>query len=157
MKRLLLLFFLLLVALGETSVLPFFPIFGTHPSLLLVLLLALQFLGFGQESYYGAFFGGLFLDLLWGSPLGLGSLILLLLMRGVSLARRFAGSSPLVVLLITFLTAIVFRAVRVFPLFYLPLFLRGGLLDVGVMLFIYPVLRYFLKTVFGKRELQVGV
>lgn len=148
---------LILIVLFETSVLPFFPVFGTQPNLLLVILLALQFLGFSQESYYAAFFGGILSDLLAGNLFGLGSLTLLLLSGAVGLVRRFASASPLILLLITAATSVAFRIVRVLPFFNLTVFLKGGLLDAGLMLLIYPTLQHLLKSVLGRRELKVGI
>lgn len=157
MKNIFGLLFLILITLFEISVLPFFPVFGAQPNLLLVILLALQFLGLAQESYYGAFFGGILLDLLNSTTFGFSGLLLLLLTGTVGLARRVAASSPLILLLVTFIASLSFRVARVFPILDLAIFLRGGVLDVGLMLLVYPVLRYLLKSVFGKRELQVGV
>jgi len=149
--------FLVIIALFETSVLPFFPIFGTQTSLLLIVLLALSLLGFLSESYYGAFFGGILLDLLGGTPLGFSSLILVLLMGGVSLIRRFAEGSFLVLLLMTFLTSVIFRVVFSLPTFHPSSLLKGGFLDVGMMIVLYPTLRYLFKNVFGRKELKVGI
>ncbi len=156
MKNLLLILLLAIIVLLETSVLPFFPIFGNQPSLLLISLLALQFLGLARESYYGAFFGGILFDLLSSTIFGLSSLILLLLSGAVGLARRFAGNSPLILLLITFTASISFRVAQVFPTLNVVSFFRGGLLDTGLMIILYPTLRYLLKSVFGRRELKVG-
>lgn len=149
--------FLVLVGLFETSVLPFFPILGTQPHLLLTLLLTLQFLGLVRESYYGAFFGGLLLDLLAGGVLGFSSLVLLLLSGVVGLARRFAEGSIWLLLLLTLVISFIFRALQSFPVFVPALFLKGGLLDAGLLLFLYPSGKYFLKSVLGKKELTVGV
>lgn len=151
------LLFLVLIVLFESSVLPFFSVFGVQPSFLLVILLALQFLGLSQESYYGAFFGGVLLDLLGGGPFGFSGLILLLLSGAAGLVRRFAEGSPPVLLLITFVASVAFRVTRVFPILNPTVLCKGGLLDVGVMMAVYPMLRYVLKSVFGKRELQVGI
>lgn len=151
------LLFLILIALFETSVLPFFPIFGTQPNPLLTIILALQFFGLTREAYYSAFFGGILVDLLSGAVFGLSSLGLLLLSGTAYLVRRFTSVSLLVLLLVTFAASVVFRAVQVFPTFNLTLFLKGGLLDTGLMLLVYPTLRYLLKSVFGKRELKVGI
>lgn len=156
MKYILGFLILILIVLFETSVLPFFPLFGTQPHLLLVTLLVLQFLGLTQECYYGAFFGGLLFDLFTGAPLGFGSLSLLLLSGAVGLVRRFAESSILLLLLITFVVSIVFRAVQAFSTFNLTIFLKGGLVDAGLMLLLYPSSKYLLKSVFGKKELQIG-
>lgn len=151
------LLFLTLIVLFEASVLPFFPVFNTQPSLLLVFLLSLQFLGFAQESFYGAFFGGILLDLLNSTTLGLSSLFLLLLVGAVGLARRVAASSPLILLLMTFVGSVVFRITQAFPTFNPAMLCKGGVLDVGMMLLVYPMLRYVLGSVFRRRELQVGV
>ncbi len=149
--------FLVLVVLFETSVLPFFPILGAQSNLLLVILLALQFLGSPKESYYGAFFGGILLDLLNSTTFGFSSLFLLLLTGAVGLARRAAASPLLILLLITFIASLFFRVARVFPTFSPAIFLKGGLVDVGVMVVVYPTLRYVLKGLFARREIQVGV
>lgn len=146
----------MVVVLLETSVFPFFPIFGSYPHLLLVVLLALQFLGFPEESYYGAFFGGLLFDVLDSTIFGLSSLTLLLLSGAAGLARRFAQSSFPVLLLSTFLASVLLRVAEAFPVSGVASFLSGGLLDAGLMLVFYPTLRYLLENVFGRRELKVG-
>lgn len=151
------LLFLILIVLFEVSVLPFFPVFGVQPNLLLVFLLALQFLGLSQESYYGAFLGGILFDLLMGNLFGLSSLVLLLLMGAAGLVRRFAEGSLLVLLLLTFVVSVVFRIIQAFPTFNPAILLKGGLVDVGVMVVVYPVLRYVLKSLFARREIEVGV
>lgn len=156
MKYIFGLLFLILIALFETSVLPFFPIFGTSLNFLLIILLALEFLGLTRESYYGAFFGGILLDLLTGSPFGLSSLVLLLLTGAVGLAQRVAEGSPLALLLITFAVSTIFRFVQIFPTLNVATLLKGGLLDTMLMLVLYPSLRYLLKSVFGRKELEIG-
>lgn len=128
-----------------------------QPSPLLVILLALQFLGLAKESYYGAFFGGILLDLLTGRPFGLGSLTLLLLNGAASLARRFVAGSFPILLILTFALSVVFRAVQVVPIFNLPALCKGAFLDVVAMVAVYPALRYLEKSVFGRRELKVGL
>ncbi len=148
--------FLVLIVLLETSVLPFFPIFGVQGNLLLVIVLALRFLNLNPESYYSAFVGGILLDLLGGWPLGLSSSLLLLLSGTVGLVRRFASASPLVLLLLTFGAAVIFRLTQAFPLLNPAVLGKGGLVDVGVMAVVYPVLKYVLKSLFARRELQIG-
>lgn len=150
MKYLLGVLFLVLIVLLETSVL-------TQLGLLLVILLALQFLGLTRESYYGTIFGGILFDLLTGGLFGLSSLILLLLSGAVGLVRRSVTGSFSVLLLLTFAASVVFRIVQSFPVFNLAALCKGGFLDVGLMLLIYPMLQYLTKSVFGKRELRVGV
>ena len=132
-------------------------IFGVQPSILLVVLLALQLLDFSKAAYYAAFFGGMLLDLLTGNLFGLSSLVFVLLGGAAGLVRRFAKGSPLVILLTTFLASIIFRITQVFPTFEPAALFKGGILDVGVMMMVYPMLRYVLKNLFGRRELQVGV
>ena len=157
MKYIFGLLFLVLIALLETSILPFFAISGTQCTLLLIVILALQFLGFPQESYAAAFFGGVLLDLLTSNFFGLSSLILLLLSGAAGLAPRFVGSPPLVLLFLTFLASVLFRVVQVFPIFNAAILLKGGLVDTALMGVLYPTLRYLLKSVFAKKELTVGV
>jgi len=149
--------FLILVVLLETSVLPFFPLFSTQPSLLLIILLTLQFLRFSQDSYYGAFFGGALLDLLTGRPLGFSSLTLLLLSGAAGRVQRFAEGSLPILLLLTFIASMLFRIVQVFPTFNMVALFKGGVLDAVLMFVIYPMLRYLLRSVFAKKELTVGV
>ncbi len=151
------LLFLILTAFFEASIAPSFLIFGVQPSLVLVGLLVLQLLDFSKEAYYTAFFGGILLDLLTGNPLGFGSLVFILLGRAAGLVRQSAKGSLLVLLLTTFLASSVFRITQAFPILNLSVLCKGGVLDVGVMIVVYPILRYFLKNVFGKREIQVGL
>ncbi len=157
MKYIFGLLFLALLALFEASILPFFPIFGVQLNLLLVSILAVQFLGFFEEANYGAFLGGVLLDLLTGGLFGLSSLTLLLLNGLAALVQRFVAGSFPVLLILTFALSVVFRAVLVVPVFNLSALCKGAFLDVVVMVVVYPLLRYVLKTVFGKRELRVGV
>lgn len=151
------LLFLVLIVLLETSVLPFFPILGTQPSILLTTLLTFQFLGLERESYYGAFFGGFLFDLFAGGFLGFSSLILLLLSGAVGLARRSAEGPVWFLLWLTLIVSFIFRAIQAFPVFAPALFLKGGLLDAALLLLFYPGCAYFLKSVLGKKELTVGV
>ncbi len=148
---------LILIALFEASFAPSFPIFGAQPCLVLVGLLVLQFLNFPRESYYTAFFGGILLDLLTAGPFGFSSLVFVLIGGAAGLVRRFAEGQILILLLTTFVASIIFRITQVFPTFKLAALCKGGVLDVGVMLLTYPASRYFLKNVFGRREIQVGV
>ncbi len=149
--------FLILVALFEASIAPSLSPFGAQPSLVLVSLLVLQFLDFSKEAYYAAFFGGILLDLLMSNLLGASSLVFVLLSGAADLVRRFAKGSPLVLLLTTFGASVVFRTTQAFPTFAPTVIFKGGVLDVCVMLLLYPLLRYVLKNVFGGREIQVGV
>jgi len=132
-------------------------IFGAQPSILLVGLLALQLLDFSKAAYYTAFLGGILLDLLTGNLFGLSSLVFVLLGGVVSLVRRSAKGSPLVLFLTTFLASIVFRITQAFPTLNPVALCKGGVLDVGVMMVVYPVLKYFLKSLFGKREIRIGL
>ena len=147
----------MLLVLFEASVLPFFLIFGVQLNLLLVSILAVQFLGFFEEANYGAFLGGCLLDLLTGRLFGLSSLTLLLLNGLASLVRRFVAGSFPILLLLTFTLSVVFRAVQVVPVFNLPALCKGAFLDMVVMVVVYPSLRYLEKSVFGRRELKVGL
>lgn len=123
--------------------------------LLLTLVLAFQFLGLIRESYWCAFLGGVIIDLLIGTPLGFSSLILLLISGAVGLIRRFAeGSFPLL-LLITLVVSVIFRVTQTFPTFNLSALLRDGFLDVGVMMAVYSLLKYFLKNLFGRDDLII--
>ena len=157
MKYLLGALFLILIVLLETSVLPIFPLFGAQLGLLLVILLALQFLGLTRGSYYGAFFGGILFDLLTGGLFSLSALVLLLLSAVAGLVRRFVSGTLPVLLVTTFIASVFFRLVQSFPTVNLPTLCKGGFVDVGLMLFTYPTLKYLLKSVFGRRELKVGV
>jgi len=147
--------FLILVALFEASVMPSFSFFGTQPSLLLTGLLVLQFLGFAKEAYYGGFFGGILLDLFAGTHFGFSSLVFVLISGTADLAQRFAEESLLVLFLTTFGASIVFRIVHVFPALDPLILVKGGILDVGVVAVVYPIWKYFLKNVFGCKELLV--
>ncbi len=140
----------MLCALFEAAVLP-------QLSILLVILLAAQFLGFSEGANYGAFFGGILLDLLTGGRFGLSSLILLLLSGLTGLVQRFVAGSLPVSLILTFVLSIVFRAVQAVPVFNLTALCRGAFLDVLAMVLIYPTLRYLEKSIFGRRELKVGL
>lgn len=151
------LLFLILAAFFECSIAPSFLIFGAQPSLVLVGLLVLHFLDFPKEAYYAGFFGGILLDLLMGSPFGFSSLVFILIGGAAGLVRRFAEGQPLVLLLTTFVASIIFRITQVFPTLNPAALCKGGVLDVCVMAVVYPVLRYVLKNVFGRREIQVGV
>ena len=151
------LLFLVLTAFFEVSIAPSFLIFGVQPSLVLVGLLVLQLLDFSKGAYYTAFFGGILLDLLAGNLFGLSSLVFVLLGGVAGLVRRSAKGSPLVLFLITFLASIVFRLTQAFPTLNLVALCKGGILDVGVMVVVYPVLKYFLKGVFGRKELRIGM
>lgn len=148
MKYILGFLFLVSLVLFEAAVLPQF-------NLLLVSILAVQFLGFFEEANYGAFLGGLLLDLLTGRFFGLSSLVLLLLNGLAGLVRRFVAGSFPVLLLLTFVLSMVFRAVQVVPVFNLPALCKGAFLDLVVMMVIYPTLRYLEKSVFGRRELTI--
>lgn len=149
--------FLILVTFFEASFAPSFPIFGAQPCFVLVGLLVLQFLNFPQEAYYTGFFGGILLDLLTAGPFGFSSLVFILIGGAASLVRRFAEGQLLVLLLTTFVASITFRITQVFPTFKPVALCKGGVLDVGVMMLVYPMLRYVSKNVFGRREIQVGV
>lgn len=148
MKYILGFLFLVSLVLFEAAVFPQF-------NLLLVSILAVQFLGFFEEANYGAFLGGLLLDLLTGRFFGLSSLVLLLLNGLAGLVRRFVAGSFPVLLLLTFVLSMVFRAVQVVPVFNLPALCKGAFLDLVVMMVIYPTLRYLEKSVFGRRELTI--
>ncbi len=150
------LLFLILVVLFEVSVLAVFPVFGVQCDLLLVIILALRFLNLTPESYYGAFVGGILLDLLGSGHFGLSSLVLLLLSGAVGLVRRFASASLPILLLLTFMASVIFRSAYTFPTLDPAILGKGGLVDVGVMVLVYPLLRYLLKSVFARRELQIG-
>lgn len=148
---------LVLVVLFETSVLPFFSILGTQSNLLLAILLTLQFLGLAKESYYGAFFGGLLLDLLTNATFGFSSLVLLVLTGAAGLMRRFAEDSIWLLFLLTLVVSFIFRSIQAFPVFVPTLVLKGGLLDAALLFLFYPACKYLLKSVFGKKELMVEV
>lgn len=157
MKYILGFLFLVIIVLFETSVLPFFTVFGIQFSPLLVILLSLQFLGLTDYGYYGAFFGGILLDLFGGQPLGFSGLGLLLISGAVGRLHRLAEGSLPSRLLVTFLASAVFRLVQALPALEPAVVCRGGLLDMGLMVFIYPCSRYLLRNVFSRREIQVGV
>jgi rod shape-determining protein MreD len=149
--------FLIIIVLLEVSVLPFLTVGGVQFSPLLLVLLSLQFLGLSNHSYYGAFLGGILLDLFTGRSLGSSSCGLLFISGAVGLFRRRAEGSLPALLLVTFLASLFFRLIEAFPVFVSLMVVRGGLLDVGLMLLIYPCSRYFLRNVFGRREIQIGV
>lgn len=149
--------FLVFIVLLETAVLPFFTVFGVQFSPLLVILLSLQFLGLSDYGYYGAFVGGLLLDLFGGRPLGFSGLVLLLISGAVGRLHRLAEGPLLGRLLVTFLASAVFRVVQALPTFAPAVVCRGGLLDMGLMVVIYPCSKYLLRSVFGRREIEVGI
>lgn len=160
MKHLLLTLFLITTVLLEVSVLPPLWPFIIPPQLLLMVILSLEFADRSTESLYGAFLGGILRDLLTAASIGFSSLYLVLIMGAVGLSRRRFGGSLLFLFTITFLVSFAFRFLSTLPLLdpsLIRLFAFGGLLDAGLMLILFPTLRYFFRHLFEKKELQVGI
>lgn len=160
MKRLLLTLFLIVAVLFEASVLPSLWPFVVQPQLLLMVILSLEFADQSPWSLYSAFLGGLLRDLLAATAIGFSSLYLVLIVGAVGLSRRRLGGSLLFLFTITFLVSFAFRFLSTLPLLDLSLvrlFVFGGLLDAGLMLILFPTLKYFFRHLFEKKELQVGV
>ncbi|KAA3663082.1 MAG: rod shape-determining protein MreD [Chloroflexi bacterium] len=65
---------MLFLAVVQTAVLPFFPLFGLSPQLPFLVALAWALLRGMEEGIVWAFIGGLFLDLFSVTPLGVSSL-----------------------------------------------------------------------------------
>ncbi len=69
---------LALVGLLQTTLVPHVTVLGAKPNLMLLLVAAWTLLNGSQEGLWWALIGGLWLDLLGGSPLGASALALLL-------------------------------------------------------------------------------
>lgn len=92
---------LLAMALLQATVLPHLRVFGGQPDLVLLVVIAWAILDHEREGMAWAFVGGLFLDLFSGAPLGLSSLVLLLVsfVVGFTEARLYRQSLILPILL----------------------------------------------------------
>ena len=67
--------FVALLALLQTGVLPFFPVFGARPSLVLVSVVVFASMHVGPRALAWGFGGGLLLDLFSTAPLGTNALL----------------------------------------------------------------------------------
>ncbi len=67
--------FVALLALLQTGVLPFFPVMGARPSLVLVAVVAFASMHVGPRALAWGFGGGLLLDLFSSAPLGTNALL----------------------------------------------------------------------------------
>ncbi len=77
----------LLAAMLQATIVPHLKVFGGQPDLIVVLVLAWATLDRDSEGMLWAFFGGLFLDLLSGTPLGISSLVLVPIAFAVGLTE----------------------------------------------------------------------
>lgn len=91
----------ILAALLQATVLPYLRVFGGQPDLIVVLVLAWSLLDRDQEGMAWAFVGGLFLDLLSGTPLGVSSMALvpIAFVVGLTEAQVYRTSVGLPILL----------------------------------------------------------
>ena len=83
---------LLILTLGllQTSVFPSFPIAGIRPALVLMAAITLATVSNDARAVYWGFFGGLLIDLLSATPLGVNTLIFTLLVYTIGgHGRRF--------------------------------------------------------------------
>jgi rod shape-determining protein MreD len=87
-------------ALIQGSVLSQLRVFGGQPDLVVLIVLAWSALDAGQEGMVWAFFGGLFLDLLSGIPLGISSLALVPLAFIIGLTEAQVYRTNILLLLV---------------------------------------------------------
>lgn len=78
----------IILAIGQATVLPAFPVFGIVPGLWLVVTLAWSLLRGMREGLILAFAGGFFIDLLSAAPLGATSLALMLTIAIITFFQR---------------------------------------------------------------------
>lgn len=139
MKYLTLSFLILLTVLTEAA---FLPPLGTNINLLLVILLGLLFLKMTNEAYFGAFFGGLLLDLLATGIFGFSSLALLLIVGAVGYLRKILPESFWFWPPLTFLAAAVFRRGD----------FKAAAGELVAMIVLFPVLKWTLPQMLAGKE-----
>lgn len=153
MKRLLAALILLTMVLLEASLLPLFPFKGVSPLLTLPVIIALAFQGKETPALWGAFLGGILVDLFSISHFGLSPLCFLVFALGALSVRRFSSSLFFVVLPSTFLSAALYRFLIIGRLDSSLIFV--GVLGLGTMLVVYFVVQRLGAMLFGEEELQL--
>jgi rod shape-determining protein MreD len=99
----------IVLAIGQATVLPAFPVFGVVPGLWLVVAVAWSLLRGMREGLILAFVGGLFIDLLSAAPLGVTSLSMMLAITVVTfLQRHLPKNQTIIPALLTALATIIF-------------------------------------------------
>lgn len=146
---------LIIIVLIESSILPLFPVWGSSPYLLLSALVALGFQRFNKPALWGAFLGGVLVDLFGSGIFGVSSLFFLVVVSLAVFIRRYASSLIWVVLPFIFAVSLLYRLVFTsFRFDYKLLF--AGILSVGLMLIIYSLSRWVGEMLFGGEELQLS-
>lgn len=98
-----------LLAIVQATVLPAFPIFGVAPGLWLVVVFAWSLLRGTREGLILAFIGGIIVDLISATPLGVTSLSLMLSVALVTFFQRHLPKSQVLIpALLTALATILF-------------------------------------------------
>lgn len=138
-------FLSLLIALVVLAQASFLPPLGINLNLLLILSLSILFLGFANGAYYSAFVGGLLLDLLSSGFLGISSLLMLLIVAAVGMARKALGVGFWTLIPVTFVGAVVFRRGD----------WRGAALDAVAVLILFPLVRWLLSRMLAEKELRI--
>lgn len=113
--------FIWMLALVQTSVLPYFKILDTQPSLVLITVVLLATMQVGIRALAWGFSGGLFVDLFSAAPLGTNALLFTLV--AYAAGARFGGvdRENIVVLM----AAVVLSIVVYYPAVLLAIQLQG--------------------------------
>jgi len=132
----------------------FIPVFtDLFPNLFLIILLTLCWTGRGSKALWAAFIGGIFYDFLTVRPLGIRSLLLIVIVAGVLLIRRLTDN-----LLSRFLIAF-FIALgwRIYPAFFLAertVFLAA--LDALVFVIFLPIFSVLFGRILWEEDPQLS-
>jgi rod shape-determining protein MreD len=149
--RLILTIVLFLLVLLQVNVVPVFTAF--FPDLFLIAVLSLCWSGKRDKAVWAAFLGGVVYDLLSVRPLGGRSLLLIAIVSGVSLIRRWVDSF-LSRFLSAFLASLSWRLYPGFcfsgQLVYL------ALLDAAVFTVFFPVLAAVFNRLFLEEDFQLS-
>ena len=117
----------IILAIGQATVLPAFPVFGIVPGLWLVVTVAWSLLRGMREGLILAFVGGLFIDLLSTAPLGVTSMSLMLTIAIVTfLQRHLPRNQTIIPALLTVLATIIFWIFYLLLLRIVMPFIIGG-------------------------------
>lgn len=147
------------VALLQSSLLPYLSWGGVRPDLVVMLVISWSLLRGAKEGLLWAFVGGLALDLLSATPLGLSALILTPLIFLTSLGRKgIYRSNILFPLAVIFLATLGYNLALLLawqflgrpPLWretFLEVLLPSGLLNISVMLPLYPLLSWLHRRI----------
>lgn len=114
---------MILLVIGQTAVLPRFPLFGVVPQLSFLVALAWGLLNGRKEGMIWAFTAGFFMDIFSISPVGLTALVYLVAVTAVLLVQEaFPTSRVIMPLLLTALATVIEMI-----LYLLALRLLGGI------------------------------